>query len=198
LRLSPFPELSDIIIVNQSQGDINREFLSRYGLVHERFSRYCRSHAWGLLDPEDLVQETVLIALQRYDSIKDKEKLLYWMICVANNLVRDLMRRQKFSATYDEKMLHRMESRTGNPETAMDMHYLHKAINQLGAQEKEALLMFEVSGFTMQEIADVQQCRVEAVKTRVSRARQRVRKLLHDEGVPELRQEHSFRLTSLL
>lgn len=184
--------------MNPSHNDINRDFLTRYAGIHERFARYCRSHAWGLLDPEDLVQETVLIALQRYESIKDREKLLGWMICVANNLVRDLMRRQKFSAVYDEKMLRRMESRTGSPDTAMDMHYLHKAINQLGAQEKEALLMFEVSGFSMQEIADLQNCRVEAVKTRVSRARQRVRKLLDDEGVPELRQEHSFRLTSLL
>lgn len=194
----PLLELSDFISVNQPQGDSHHDFLSRYALVHDRFARYCRSHAWGLLDPADLVQETVLVALQRYESIKDKEKLLYWMICVANNLVRDLMRRQKFSAAFDEKMLRRMESRTGDPEAALDMHYLHKAINQLGDQEKEALLLFEVSGFSMQEIADMQQCRVEAVKTRVSRARQRVRKLLEEEGVPELRQQHSFRLTSLL
>lgn len=170
----------------------------RYAQLHERFTRYCRSHAWGLLDPEDLVQETILVTLQRYDTIKDKEKLLYWMLCVANNLVRDLMRRKKFSAVYDEKMLKRMESKTGNPDIALDMQHLHKAIGKLGTQEKEALLLFEVSGFTMQEIAEIQNCRLEAVKTRVSRARQRVRKLLTDDGVAETQQEHSFRLTSLL
>lgn len=184
--------------MNPTLGSLHEDFLLRYAQLHERFSRYCRSHAWGLLDPEDLVQETVLITLQRYETIKDKEKLLYWMICVANNLVRDLMRRKKFSASYDEKMLRRIETKTNDPDMALDMHYLHKAIGKLGAQEKEALLLFEVSGFTMQEIADMQNCRVEAVKTRVSRARQRVRKLLVDEGLTETRQEHSFRLTSLL
>ena len=42
--------------------------------------------------------------------------------------------------------------------------------------------LFELSGFSIREIADLQQAREGAVKTRLSRARHQLRQLLTEEG----------------
>lgn len=158
-----------------------QDFLTRYQPLHERFTRYCSSNAYGLMETKDLVQDTILATLQHYDRIKDKDKLLPYMIGIANNMVRNLLRRQKFKAAYDEKTALRLESKFGSPEVAMDVHYLYKALNQLSLKEKEAVILFEVNGFSIREISEIQHSSEGAIKTRLSRARQKLKELLNDE-----------------
>ena len=160
------------------------EFLKWYEPVHERFTRYCSSRAFALMETEDLVQESILQALQAFYRIEDKHKLLGYMIGVVNNLVRQAKRRQKFKGDWDEVVLDKIESRTNDPEVALDIHYLLKAIQQLPEKQREALVLFEISGFNIKEISRIQQCSEGATKTRLSRARQELKKLLNEDGRP--------------
>ena len=49
---------------------------------------------------------------------------------------------------------------------------------------RETLILFEVSGFTVREIAEIQQTSEGAVKTRLSRTRQTLREMLAEDGRP--------------
>ena len=160
------------------------EFLKWYEPVHERFVRYCSSRAFALMETEDLVQESILNTLQAFYRIEDKQKLLGYMIGVANNLVRQARRRQKFKGEWDEKVLEKIESRTSDPEVALDIHYLLKAIQQLPARQREAIVLFEISGFNIREISEIQTSSEGATKTRLSRARQQLKKLLSEDDRP--------------
>ena len=157
------------------------DFLKRYEPLHDRFLRYCASRAYGLLAAEDLAQEAILAALKGYDRLKDKDKLLGYLIGTVNNIVRNYNRRQRFSAHWDEAQMARLESKIGDPSLAADIHYLHKAIDQLPAEQREALTLFAISGFRIKEIAETQSVSPGAVKTRISRARSRLREMLKDE-----------------
>ena len=137
--------------------NINKEFLKWYQPIHDRFVRYCSSRAYGLMDTEDLVQEAVLAALQGFGRIRDKEKLLGFMIGVVNNIIRNRKRRLKFWADWDEKSLEKLESQTQSPEIALDIHYLIKALDQLPEKQKEAILLFEISGFSIKEISEIKE-----------------------------------------
>ena len=159
-------------------------FLKWYEPVHEQFVRYCSSRAFGLMETEDLVQESILQTLQAYYRVEDKQKLLAYMIGVANNLVRQAKRRLKFKGEWDEMALEKLESRTNDPAIALDIHYLLKAVQQLPEQQKEALVLFEISGFNIKEISEIQQCSEGAVKTRLSRTRKQLQKLLSEDGRP--------------
>ncbi len=161
------------------------EFLQWYEPLHERFSRYCSSRAAGLLAPEDLVQEAVLAALESWDRLRRKDRLLSYMIGIVNNIIRNQRRRQKFSGRWDDQQLNYLESKLGDrPEVILDVHYLLKAVEELPAAQREALLLFEVSGFSIREIAGVQRVSEGAVKTRLSRARKTLRELLEEDGRP--------------
>ena len=161
--------------------DSNEEFLKWYQPVHEPFVRYCSSRAYGVMGTEDLVQEAVLAALQGFDRIKEKDKLLGYMIGVVNNIIRNRKRRMKFQADWDEKSLAQLESKTQDPEIALDIHYLIKALDQLPDKQKEAVLLFEISGFSIKEISEIQDSSTSATKTRISRGRQQLRHLLSED-----------------
>lgn len=160
------------------------EFLKWYEPLHERFVRYCSSRAFALMETEDLVQESILQTLQAFYRLEDKQKLLGYMIGVANNLVRQAKRRLKFKSEWDEKVLEKLEGHTHDPEVALDVHYLLKAIQQLPEKQREALVLFEISGFNIKEISEIQISSKGATKTRLSRARQQLKVLLSEDGRP--------------
>lgn len=166
-----------------NEANPHSEFLRLYQGIHERFARYCGSLAYGVMDTEDLVQETVLATLERFQTIREKDKLLHFMMVVAGNIVRSQARRFKFKGDYNEKAFRRLQSRVNDPETALDIHHLHVALNRLPEKDKEAVILFEILGFSMQEISDLQNAGLSATKTRISRARQKLRDLL-GETVP--------------
>lgn len=157
-------------------------FLQWYQAYHDRLVRYCSSRAFGIMDTEDLVQEAVLATLANWEKIKDKRKLLSYMIGVVNNQVRNHRRRLPFKGNFDEQRMQALESQLGDAETALDVHFLLKAIEQLPAPQAEALHLYEWSGFSIREIAELQDCSEGAVKTRLSRARKSLRNLLAEDG----------------
>lgn len=159
----------------------HQEFLDWYQPIHEAFTRYCSSRAYAWMETEDLVQEAILATLRNYARIRDKEKLLGYMIGITNNILKNQWRKKQREANWDEKALARMESQIGNPELAMDIHDLHKAIQALSETQKTAILLFEISGFSIKEIAAIQETSEGAVKTRLSRARANLKKMLHAE-----------------
>ena len=89
---------------------VHEEFLRLYQPIHTQFVRYCSNHAYGLMDTEDLVQEAVLATLQKFHSIREKEKLLGYLIATANNIIRNHLRRKKFSGQFNEKDFRKLES----------------------------------------------------------------------------------------
>src|SRR5215831_14457015 len=118
--------------------------------------------------------------LKLYEPIHDKNKLLFFMMAVAGNIMKTNWRKNKYRSPFNEDALINLEAKVNDPETALDVHYLYKALSQLHPKEKEAVLLFEVSGFSIKEISEVQQSHEGAVKTRLSRARQKLREMLSE------------------
>ena len=160
----------------------HQEFLNWYQKLHEPFVRYCTSRAFGIMETEDLVQDAILATLQAFHTVNDKNKLLGFMIGVANNMLKNKMRRKKFHGDWEEELMEQLESKNLNPELATDISYLLKAIEQLSEKQKEALILFEISGFKIKEIAEIQESNESATKTRISRARKKVKEMLSEDN----------------
>ncbi|MFO0496195.1 MAG: RNA polymerase sigma factor [Flavobacteriia bacterium] len=47
--------------------------------------------------------------------------------------------------------------------------------------QKESLILFEIAGFNIREIAEIQQASESAVKQRLKRGRQKLTEILHNE-----------------
>lgn len=158
----------------------HQQFLEQYKSIHEPFVRYCSTRAFGIMAAEDLVQEAVLAALQQYEQIRDPKKLLSYLIGTVRNILRNKYRRRKFQAPWEEYRLQQLEDQAPSPEVAMDINILLAEIDQLPERQREAILLFEISGFSIREISILQESTEAATKTRLSRARQHLRIKLNE------------------
>lgn len=175
----------------------HQEFLTQYKPLHRRFVKYCDSMAYGIMDAKDLVQETILVVLQKWDSIHKKESLLAFMVGVASNQVKMQLRKLKQRARIEQEVeaLRHLEAKGQSQEAAYDIHLLYKALDQLSEKEKETLILHEISGFAIREICDIQGESASAIKTRLSRSRQKLKGLLEDQ-IPDA--SHRAALSTIL
>jgi len=64
---------------------------------------------------------------------------------------------------------------------------------QLPAEQREALILVGASGFSYEEAADICECAVGTIKSRVNRARSRLAKLLEVDNIDEFGPDHATR-----
>lgn len=173
-----------------------QDFLLWYEPIHSSFIRYCESKCFGRITAEDLVQETILATLSSFHKIKDKEKLLQYMMATANNMIKNQLRKSKFRAPWSEQSAALLEAKGVDPELALDIQFLYKAIDKLSKDYKECILLFEISGFSIKEISIIQGVSEGAIKTRLHRSRKKLKRLMSEEygpaSVKKLLQVYSF------
>lgn len=149
-------------------------FLALYEPVHESFARFCHARAYGLIEAEDLMSETIVVALEKFHALKSEKAFLSFLFSIASNIVNKKNRRLKFKGEYDETKFQEIKDHSIDAETRMDIQVLYQALNILPAAQKEALILFEISGFSIKEVAGIQHSSESSVKQRLKRGRARL------------------------
>jgi RNA polymerase sigma-70 factor (ECF subfamily) len=62
------------------------------------------------------------------------------------------------------------------------VHFLHVALAQLVDEQREAIILFEISGFSIKEIVEIQASSESAVKQRLKRGREKLVEILTYES----------------
>lgn len=156
-------------------------FLTAYESCQPAFTRYCSALAYGKMDTEDLMQDVLVTAYKHFDTIENKEQLLHYLIRAARNRSISHWRKAKFKAELQEQHQHQLRAYGATPEVLLDVELLHQAMHRLPEKQKNALLLFEISGFSMKEIAEMQRTSVGAVKVKISRGRKKLRQMMSDK-----------------
>lgn len=155
-------------------------FLAAYANCHDAFLRYCQTVAFGKCDVRDLVQDVMLSTFQHFDGIGEG-KLLHYMIRAARNRSISLGRARRFRVeALEEQSLERLRSKGTSAETLLDVEVLYRALNRLPEKQRNAVVLFEINGFSVREIAGMQGSTEASVKMKLSRGRKRLQELLTD------------------
>jgi len=155
-----------------------KAFLTAYNACHEPFVRYCSALAYGRMDVEDLVQDVLLSAYTHFEGIENTEQFLHYLIRAAKNRSISLWRKRKYKSEFIEAHADRLLAQDVSPEVLLDIQLLYRTMDLLPQKQKDALVLFEISGFSMKEIAEIQKSTVGAVKTKISRGRKKLKALL--------------------
>lgn len=165
---------------------------------HERFlellrphqaslSRFARAMTRDAESARDLISETVLKAFENFDKIKDHQSFLSYLFTIA---VRTHQRDAKRQARFSNEELESFASHratTPSPEVAVDVRILYEALAQLPEKQREAVIMFEIAGLSLEEIRVIQGGSLSGVKSRIARGREALGDLLgvHADRKPE-------------
>ena len=135
---------------------------------------------------EDLAQQTFLKAWGHRDSFAFGTNLRAWMFTILRNAYFSEQRQKR----------REIEAKDGNIEAVSDSHASQppnapghidlleaRAAMQTIPHDQREALMLQSSGFTYEEIAEIQKAALGTVKSRVSRARTRLEKALGENPV---------------
>lgn len=127
---------------------------------------------------KDIIHETISIAFQQFDRIRHKEAFLSYLFTIAVRVHRQYQAYSRRTAEVQEEFWEYMCGSNTSPDTAADYRALYEALDQLPEQQREAVIMFELLGFSMKEIQKVQGGTLISVKVRISRARKKLARIL--------------------
>ena len=129
---------------------------------------------------DDVLQETFLKIHTRIDTLRDEEKLQSWMYQIARNAIADYYRSQKVTVELSEA-LPVPEEPVYEDEVIQNLIPSVKAmVESLPPTYREALILTEYEGLSQRELAQRLGLSFSGAKSRVQRAREKLKMLLLD------------------
>ncbi len=123
---------------------------------------------------DDLVQNTVLAALDKHDQFAPGTNLKGWLFTIMRNrFYSDLRTQRRRPASIDHAAVAPLAA-VDNPEATLQLKELSSALFKLSPQAREALVLVGAGGFSYEEAAGLCGCSIGTLKARVSRARKQL------------------------
>lgn len=127
-------------------------------------------------DVQDVIQEVLLKYLQKKPVFRDAEHEKAWLLRVMINLCKDVLRFRKRHSYFP---VDELEPEAGGGPDAESRELL-EAVAALPHKWKAVLLLHYIEGYSLKEIAVVLSLSENAVKKRMQRAKEALRKKLED------------------
>jgi RNA polymerase sigma-70 factor, ECF subfamily len=127
-------------------------------------------------DSEDLSQEVFLKAYQNLKRLDDTGRFAPWLFRIAHNEAFSLLRKRKPEAGRGPETAEPVSGGTLFPrELALAVE---AALARLPAEQKEAVILKVYQGFKFEEMADILECPVSTVKSRLYTGLDRLKEVL--------------------
>ncbi len=165
--------------------DKKDQFMALYTPVHENFERFCRARVYGDIDYKDLMHDTIVIAFEKFHKLESPKAFLHFLFGICIRVLANTNKKQRMLHLKDDEVSLQVEDRSTRADRNDDMHTLYAAMSKLPEAQREALVLFEISGFSISEIADLQKAGISAVKQRLARGRQALLEILSADVIKE-------------
>jgi len=155
----------------------SEEFEAVYEAYSPLIFRIALSHMQNREDAEDLLHEVFIKYMEKTPRLSGEEHKRAWLVRVTVNACRDALRKKHYREhlSLDEIAEHPAEDRTERP----DVFY---ALDTLPSQDRTVILLHDLEGYALKEIAFMLGITLSAAKMRLSRARERLKKQMEREG----------------
>lgn len=132
---------------------------------------------------EDLLQTTFLSVIRARGRFERGTRFAPWLLTIAANAARDALRRRQHAeaaAQQRDGESTSVEPRVGDPGMRKQ---LEDALQQLPEDQREAVLLNKVEGWSFEEIASLRGISAGAARVRAHRGYEKLRRLLEAWGV---------------
>ncbi len=157
--------------------------------IHDRVRRTARWLAQDPTEGDDLFQETVLRAYRKLPGLRDPERFRAWFHAVLWSVHRRRSRRAFWRRflSLESEMARGFSPATDSTADEAQRHWraerVSRALATLPAVQREAVVLFELEGYSVDEIAALQGVSTSAVKSRLQRGRDRLRRHYERQGL---------------
>lgn len=156
-------------------------FAQRLGAMRPKLHRYCARMTGSTIDGEDVVQETMIKAIEAFPLAGEIANVEAWVFRIAHNSALDLLRRR---VRQEEWLSEEEVEDIADPAADME-HHLALAANlrtfmQLRPGPRAAVILMDVLGYSLQEISAVLDTSIASVKASLNRGRTQLREIANE------------------
>ncbi len=132
---------------------------------------------------KDLLSETVLLAYQHFGELRDPAAFKAYLFKIASRLDQAWNKRAKREVRLTPELTSELErtllhSEGTEIERSLEVQELYAALAELPARQREAIILFEISGLSLEEVHAIQGGSLSGVKSRIFRGRDTLAKML--------------------
>ncbi len=165
------------VIASAARGD-EVAFGQIVAAYHADMHRVCVFVCGDQSVAEDAVQAAWAIAWRKLDSVRDGSRLKPWLVSVAVNQARDLMRKRRRQAEIEVLAERGREQGGIDPATGIDALDMRHALLALKPEDRALLAMRYVAGFNATELSNALGISPSGVRNRLERLTARLREEL--------------------
>lgn len=156
--------------------------------IHEQAVATSRRLCRSVADGDDLYQETVLRAFAKLHTLRDESRFRSWFFAtlLSRHRSRHRLRFWRRLVPLEEAFPPGRDpvgvDGSSWDEEARRADRAALALSALAAEQREAVVLFEIEGYSIEEIAALQRASIAAVKSRLTRGREKLRRFYEQRG----------------
>ncbi len=163
------------LVIRAKEGDV-QSFGKLYDIYREDMYRFAWYYTGSSTYAEEAVSNAVLSAFENITSLKKAESFKSWLFTILYN---ECKRAQREKMTANGLVEYGAQTETPAPEGDSDeIIALKNALTKLGDEEKEIIILYYSCGYTSKEISSLTGIRHSTVRSKISRATDKLRQLL--------------------
>src|SRR6478672_5667750 len=149
-----------------------------------------RAFAWSLShngsDADDLVQDTLIKAWTNRDKFEMGTNLRAWLFTILRNTYYTAVVRRRREVRDETGKYAAQLSQSPTQDWSVAVRALQAALQQLPDEHREALVLVGAAGLSYEEAAEICNCALGTIKSRVNRARARLLKIMDAEDANDV------------
>ncbi len=145
---------------------------------HKQAEGFCRKLCGSRDNGDDLYQEALLAAYQGIESLRNKMAFKSWLYRIIITRHRNMVRQPWWKRRTTLTAKHVDIKRFDPGEQFNARRWLKRAFEALGAEDRSLIVLFEIEGWSVAELAGLLNKPEGTIKARLSRSRKKMRKAI--------------------
>ena len=177
------PSVTSSLIDHRGVSVNYRDFTAVYGACYGDVARWVRALGGPPSDLADLVQEVFVVVHRRLTEF-DGQNLVAWLYRITARQVKDFRRSMWIKHIFRRSVQLSSDVASINPtqlmalETREKQRRLEKLLSRLSKPVSATFVLFEIEGYTAEEISTMQDVSINTVRARIQRGRKQLLKML--------------------
>ena len=132
-------------------------------------------------DAEDLTFDTFIKCFKALPSFDVSRPFSTWLFTIAHNVTMDFFRKSKQEYEYLDERHAVHDDFVEEYEKKRKLEKIDHALAKLAPLDRELVILFHREEYSYQEISEILSVSISTIKTRLHRARKKLRNLVHEE-----------------
>jgi RNA polymerase sigma-70 factor (ECF subfamily) len=164
------------MIASEAQFDGRGTFHQLLRTLRPKLHRYCARMTGSAFDGEDVLQEALSKAIQAFPDGEPPGNVEAWLFRIAHNTAIDFLRRRRRQGEFfSNEVADMVADESPTPEDRSQVTANLGAFMLLPPAQRSSIILMDVLGYSMREVADILHLTLPALKATLHRGRDRVR-----------------------